>query len=288
MPVLRRAVAFAATALVLVPLAASAQAVRDGFRENRLFGPAGRDDGPLSAPIAIGFDVNYYGLFNSDLLVCNNGFVQFNPIAGAACPFSPTNTLATQALTTFGIIAPFWSDLDSRIVTRPDAYLGFGTGMLGARQGFGVTWLNVPGFNAAATPNTFQMILWNYADRAEGDFVLEMNYNSIQRSAAARAGFAADRGVWGENAGLELPGSGSANQLNDGSPNALATNSNVGIAGRWCFDFRGGVYTGQAVCATPLDTSVVPEPATVALTGAGLIALLGGAAARRRRSSVTA
>lgn len=288
MPVLRRVAALAVTAFLVAPAVASAQAVRDGFRANRLFGPLGADDGPLSTPIAIGFDVNYYGLFNADVLVCNNGFVQFNPLGGAPCPFSVTSTLATQAVGTFGLIAPFWTDLDSRVSTRPDAYVGYGTGALGGRQGFGVTWSNVPGYNEPTLVNTFQMILWNYADRAAGDFVLEFNYNTIGRAAAARAGFAADRGLWGSNAGLELPGSGSASQLNDGRPNALAANSNVGIAGRYCFDFRNGEFSGVAACATPLDTSVVPEPATVALTGAGLIALLGGAAARRRRSSVTA
>jgi len=71
----------------------------------------------------------------------------------------------------------------------------------------------------------------------------------------------------GAGVSFEVPGSGTCGALVDGGPNELRSASNDGVPGQYLFQVRGG----------SID---VPEPAGMALLGAGLMVLAGS---RRRR-----
>jgi hypothetical protein len=222
------------------------------------------DDGSSPSAVDIGFPVNYFGTTTSAVFVNNNGNITFGSGLSAFTP-SPLASLGQQ------IIAPFWADVDTR--TPPNGGGGTVTAWgqdptFTAEDGtvhkaFAVTWNGVDYYNTQAVDssgmpnhnsklNFFQLILIDRSDPSDpstvGNFDIEFNYDGITWETGDASG--GHDGLGGTSARVgyanvdsttyEFPGSGTPGSFLDGGPQALASNSNVGVPGRWIFAARGG------------------------------------------------
>ena len=271
------ATAVLATAVLALP--AQASPVAPGFATTQL--PA-NDDGFTGAQ-ALGFSANFFGTTYTSTFVSNNGYVTFNAGQGA---YTPSGLGA--GYTGNPIIAPFFADVDTR--GAGSGVTSYGTGTYDGFQAFGVTWPTV-GYYPAATDrlNTFQVILTNRSDTGAGNFDIFFNYGSIQwetgGASGGRDGLGGTSAAAGFNAGnggaagtyFQLAGSLTNGAFIDGGPDALSTGTNDGVPGQFEFLVRNGSVVVPT--PTPVPTGV-PEPATLAVLGAGLA----GQGALRRRA----
>ena len=270
------------TALILGATSVTAAPIRAGFDS---FDLGATDDGS-SGLVNIGFSVNFFDETSlySQLYVNNNGNVSFGASLGQYSP-SALDQINSR------VIAPFFADVDTANAGIGDT-VTYGQGTADGHNAFGVNWLNVNYYNNFAYVdrlNSFQLVLIDRSDTGANNFDIEFNYGSILWEAgvasggsleglggnAARAGFSAGTGLAGSY--LEMDGSAEAGAFIDGGAHALATNSNVGLDGRYLFSIRDGQIYVES------NPNLIPNPLP-----AGLPLLLGGigllALAKRRRS----
>lgn len=238
------------------------------------------DDCFTSATVPLGFTANYFGHNYTGTYVSNNGYVTFNAGQGT---FTPTGLGASYSGQP--IIAPFFADVDTRAGGGTTQY---GTGTFNGMNAFGVTWTDV-GYFAEHTDkrDTFQVLLVDRSDVGAGDFDIVFNYDNITWETgdasgghnglggiSAAAGFNAGTGAAGTY--YQLPGSLVNGALLNGGPNALISNSNIGVPGRFLFAVRNGI----------VQIGGVPEPSTWAMMLLGFAGI--GIAVRRQRKSAQA
>lgn len=223
--------------------AASPNPIRPGFNATAL--PANDDKSSGLEPI--GFEVNFFGETHNNVYVNNNGNVTFTEPLNEYTPFP---LLTTQK----AIIAAFFADVD----TRKGAVARYGNSSVNGRPAFGVTWPNVGCYlRNTSVSNSFQLILIDRADIANGDFDIEFNYQKIEWETgthsnsggdenclggnSVRVGFSNGNGLPGE--AFELLGSGvNGAFLDNNSATGLIHNSlNSNQLGRYIFEVRNGV-----------------------------------------------
>lgn len=225
---------------------------------------------PPGTPVAqpLGFAFNFYGTTYSTVFVNNNGNVTFN---ASQATFTPP---AIVDPTGNPLLAPFFADVD----TRTGPLVTFGTGLHGGQAAFGVNWLGVGYYSQHIDrTNSFQLLLVDRSDIAAGDADIYFNYGSMQWETGDASGGTGGLGGTCAHAGYnngagvsyEVPGSGTCGALIDGGGNELQSASNHGVPGQFLFQVRGG-------------TIDAPEPASLAIFGAGLLGLAG----LRRRQRV--
>lgn len=217
--------------------------IRNGFNSSNL--PANDDNS--TGLTALGFGVNFFGTTYNSAYLNNNGNITFNAPLFTYTPFSLLSTNTP-------IIAPFFADVDTRGGSQ---LMEYGSGTVGGRNAFGVTWDGVRFFQAtnpanATTENQFQLVLVDRSDIAPGDFDFEFNYEQILWESGQASGSDAN-GLGGSsarvgysngiNTAFELPGSAVNGAFLDSGPSAtsLIQNSmNSAHPGRYVFFARGG------------------------------------------------
>lgn len=279
----------AALALCCSLVSLHAQAVLTGFTGG---GSLERNDDDYSGAIALPFAVNFGGATYSSLYVSNNGYVTFNAGSGEYYPSPLGANYVNAASPGLPILAPFFSDVDTRDASS--ALVSWGAGTFQGRTAFAVTWPGVGEFGtqAATNLNRFQLLLVDRSDTGTGNFDIYFNYDSLVWD---HEGYVA---VGYHNGSLETPLYGqfpgsvkydeetgliaTPGAFLDGGPFALAASSNLSpesniyTAGRYLLEARNGQILG--------NLAAVPEPSTVALLALGG-ALLGFAGWRRRQRS---
>ena len=171
------------------------------------------------------------------------------------------------------IIAAFFTDIDTRNAPAGTA-VTYGTGTFGGRNAFGVNYDAVGQFSQNYSGlNTFQILLVDRGDTGTGNFDIVFNYDDIQFGRNASAGYNAGQPGSPDGTYFQLPGSLSGEAFTNGGANALVSNSNVGVDGRYLFSVRGGMVTPG-----------IPEPSVWAMLILGMGAV--GGAMRRRKQSV--
>ncbi len=231
---------------------AQAGAIRDlsAFTTKTL---AANDD--RSTPrVALGFEIDFFGIKFNSLFVNNNGNVTFDRAMNSYTPFG-------LKATNRQILAPFFADVD----TRNDASgkVQYGQNTLNGAKVFGVNWFNVGYYSSSADKlNQFQLIITDRSDVHAGDFDFEFNYDQINWETGSAMLSGGSNGLGGNSArvgwsngdlkSFEQTGSAINGALLDNGPNALVKGSlNSSVAGRYVFNVRNGQVLPPAPVSTP-------------------------------------
>ncbi len=266
-------VAAGLTALAVTP--ATAASLLSGFGGPRDYGTEFlfRNDDESTNEIALPFSLNFFGATYSSFFVNNNGNVTFGQALGDFTPepfpltFTPGGgeetaiegpgiAAAAAALRGIPIIAPYWSDVDTRLDPENDSNLVW---VHSPNQNTVVVTWDTVGYYSQNNDkrNDFQLVLRNRADTGQGNFDIDFRYNSLQWTTGdasggenglggtpAQAGFDSGNGI----DFLMLPGSRTAAILD------LQNTSNVAAdtPGLWTFAVRNGALPDGATPSNPL------------------------------------
>ena len=251
-----------------------AQVVITGYTET---GNLPRNDDNFSGAVSLGFSINFGGTSYTETFVSNNGYITFGSGSGNYWPEPIDAEYVNSGSPGLPIIAPFFSDVDTRNVLT--GIVSWGTGLVDGLAAFVVNWDRVGEYSNGSDPNTFRLVLVSRPDVGVGNFDVHFIYETITwDNGNAVAGF--HNGSVNNPQFFQVPGSGVEGAfLNNGS-NSLFGSTNTGVQGGLLLQARDGGFL------TPDTIVAIPEPSTYALLTLGL-ALVGLSWFRRRRKAGT-
>jgi PEP-CTERM motif len=240
-------------ALGLASLHAQAQLYTSSIG-SLLPGYAQNDDSTFAA-VSLGFGVNFFGTTYTSIFINNNGNATFGAPTGS---FTPS---ALNAQTTQPMIAPYWTDLDSRVGGATS-----GVYVTQSAHQLVATWQDMGYFSANYTGRaTFQLVLNDPSSLAPGEGAIGFFYDRMTNGTDnhnVTAGF-------GDGLSAVNPGEIAYFGGSTGAASAQLNGTHV-----W-FNLDGG---------TPTQIPAVPEPETYALMALGLAAIALAARKRRRQA----
>jgi len=204
---------------------------RDGFGVHMLHLNDDESSTEIDLSDAFPNGLRFFGGVFRSFYVNNNGNVSFG---------GPVRTFTPEAFPIAGqrIIAPFWSDVD----TRPGGDMAVTWQLATGRVV--VTWHDVGYYNHHRDRrNDFQLILRDRSDVARGAFDAEFRYNRCEWTTGDASGGQNGRGGTPAQAGFDagdrehfamVPGS------RTDAIEGICHTSNVGTPGRWVFEIRDG------------------------------------------------
>ncbi len=200
-----------------------AQIVITGYTET---GNLPRNDDNFSGAVSLGFAINFGGTSYTETFVSNNGFITFGAGSGVYSPSPIDANYVSSGAPGLPIIAPFFSDVDTR--NELTGIVSWGTGLVGGLAAFVVNWDEVGEYFQGAEPNTFRLVLVSRPDIGAGNFDIHFIYQTITwDNGNAVAGF--HNGSTSSPLFFQVPGSGVEGAfLNNGS-NALYGSTNTGV-----------------------------------------------------------
>lgn len=245
---------------------AHAQFVQPGFNDDPI-SALGTNDGSRTADLP--FDVRIGDTTFDSVVANNNGVISFG---GSFEPYVADTLDALAQVSDRTLIAPFYANVDTSPHGSGDynggiAALGLGT--VDGRAAFGVTWDRVGRSDELDDLlNTFQVLLVDRSDIANGDFDIVFNYDQIDWTVSddladltAQVGIATPQG---DSLLLDVFESHLACSDPEFTP-AFA------VPGTYTISIRDG--------RIPSNVAIVPSPTAAAFGLLGLVAI----AARRRR-----
>lgn len=258
--------------VMLIPAVLFADAIRAGFDANTF---AGNDDGSIL--VNTGLDFNFYGIDGPEVYLNNNGNITFQSALYDYTPWAITGGSEPM-------IAPFFADVDTRFFGSEVTY---GSGSVEGRDAYGFNWVDVDHYFSQDGPlNSFQLVMIDRSDRAEGDFDFEFNYDQIVwESGTASGGDTDGLGGFSAHVGFtngageywEYAGSGINGALLDQASTGLVNNRiNSDVSGRYVFSVENGTIVPPP---PPVPT---PEPAMLSLVSLGLVFMVGSSMRKKK------
>lgn len=211
-----------------------------------------RNDDVYFGPYDLGFSVNFFGTFYSQVYISNNGYVTFAEGNGQ---YTPEGLSGLDIRT----IAPFFADVDTRPVGSPNSVY-FGQATVDGHLAYAVRYDHVGYYDEHIDKvNDFQIIILDRSDRGVGDFDFEFNYSTIQWETGDASdgvngfgGYSAAIGLADGHPGIndyQAPGSLVNGAFLDSNPvtGAIHTSLNSPNCGQWIFSVVGGVPPGTEI-----------------------------------------
>lgn len=227
-------------------------------------GYAPNDDGSFG-PVSLPFSINYFGTTYNSIFVNNNGNATFGAGTSSFSP-SPLNSQTTQPM-----IAPFWTDLDSR--SDPLGAIVAGT------AGSGVYFNQVSSTEVVMTWDRLGYFSRNYSGRAQFQLVLN-DPNSAIPAGEGVIGFFYDGVTSGSDPHNVTVGFGDGLAAINTGEISLFSGLSSTVSQQVADQHFWFGLSGAGVPITP--SNGVPEPGSIALLGIGLAAF----ASLRRRIKV--